>query len=127
MVGSSSTQPPRLYSRLLELLRSFSFPNSFTFATHAFYSFVLHDNSTVPILPSQWTSFVLHQFSLVTHWSLVRDSLSENFRNAFSWLISLRALKVRHFLRNWGYINSAQCASCWQDETTDHCFFNNLL
>ena len=120
----SAPQPTQLYSRLLELFRSFSSLNSFTFSTRAFYSLLVRKFSTVPILPRQWASFVLRQFSLVTHWSLVRDSLSENSKNDLAWLITMRAVKVRHSLRNWGYIDSAQCASCRRVETIDHCFLN---
>ena len=40
------------------------------------------------------------------------------------WLIALRAVKVRHSLRNWDYIPSARCASCSRMETIDHCFIN---
>ena len=34
------------------------------------------------------------------HWSLVRDSFTENFKNDLWWLIALRALKV-HMTRNF--------------------------
>ena len=39
-------------------------------------------------------------------------------------MISLRAVKVRDSLRNWGYIVSSRCASCPRVETIDHCFLN---
>ena len=39
-------------------------------------------------------------------------------------MISLRAVKVRDSLRNWGYIASSRCASCPRVETIDHCFLN---
>jgi len=58
------------------------------------------------------------------HWSLVRDSLTENFKSDLSWLITLKAVKVRESLRNWGYISSDNCASCPRRETIDHCFLN---
>ena len=41
-----------------------------------------------------------------------------------AWLITFRAVKVRHSLRNWGYIASARCASCPRVETIDHCFLH---
>ena len=31
---------------------------------------------------------------------------------------------MRHSLRKWGYIASAQCASCPRVETIDHCFLH---
>ena len=55
----------------------------------------------------------------------MRDSFAENVKNDLAWLISLRAVKIRHSLKNWGYINSSQCASCLREETIDHCFLNN--
>ena len=54
----------------------------------------------------------------------MRDSFAENVKNDLAWLISLRAVKVRLSLRNWGYINSFQCASCRRVETNYHCFLN---
>ena len=54
----------------------------------------------------------------------MRDSFTENFKNDLAWLITLRAVKVRHSLRNWGYIASARCASCPRVETIDHCFLH---
>ena len=85
-----------LWSPACSVLLGFSFPNSFTFSTCAFYSLLLRKFSTVPILPRQWASFVLRRFSLVTHWSLVRDSLSENSKNDLAWFISMQAIKVTH-------------------------------
>ena len=58
------------------------------------------------------------------HWSLVRDSFTENFKNDLLWLIALRAVKVRDSLQNWGVTDSGSCASCPLRETTDHCFLN---
>ena len=63
-------------------------------------------------------------FSLTSHWQHVRDNLTENYKNDLVWLIALRAVKVRHSLRNWGYIPSARCASCPRMKTLDHCFIN---
>ena len=99
-------------------------PQGFSFTTSAFYSLFLRAASTVPILLRQWSSFTSRRFSLSTHWSLLRDSFPKNVKNDLAWLISLRAVKVRHSLRNWGYINSFQCASCRRVETIDHCFLN---
>lgn len=49
---------------------------------------------------------------------------TENYKNDLAWLITLRAVKVRDSLKNWGYIPSAVCASCPRLETIDHCFLN---
>ena len=57
----------------------------------------------------------------------MRDSFTENFKNDLAWLITLRSVKVRHSLRNCGYIASDRCASCPQVETIDYlrlCFFS---
>ena len=53
-----------------------------------------------------------------------RHSLESSSKNDLPWLISMRAVKMRHSLRNWGYIDSAQCASFRRVQTIDHCFFN---
>ena len=54
----------------------------------------------------------------------MRDNFTSNHKNDLAWLITLRAVKVRHSLRNWGYISSPCCASCSRIETIDHCFLN---
>ena len=54
----------------------------------------------------------------------MRDSFTENFKNDLAWLNTLKAVKVRHSLRNWGYIASARCATCPRVETIDHCFLH---
>ena len=61
---------------------------------------------------------------MVKHWALVCNSRTENFKNDLSWLITLKAIKVRESLRNSGYIASDRCASCPRRETIDHCFLN---
>ena len=54
----------------------------------------------------------------------MRDNFPQNYKNDIAWLITLRAIKVRHSLRNWGYISSSRCASCSRIETIDHCLLN---
>ena len=53
-----------------------------------------------------------------------RRSLESSSKNDLPWLISMRAVKMRHSLPNWGHIDSAQCASCRRVQTIDHFFFN---
>ena len=57
-------------------------------------------------------------------WPHIRDTLSENYLNDVSWLISLHAIKVRKSIKNWGYINSDSCAICSRCETFEHCFLS---
>ena len=120
----SAARPTVFYSRLLQELRSFNFPPSFSFTSKALYSLFLQRSISVPILPYDWTSYVPTRFSFFTHWKSVRDSFTENFKNDLAWLITLRSVKVRHSLRNCGYIASARCASCPWVETIDHCFLH---
>ena len=88
------------------------------------YAKLLLLGSSSPSLPRQWAFFLGPSFSLRDHWSLVRDGFTENFKNDLLWLIALRGVKTRDALSNWGYINSAACASCPRRETIDHCFIN---
>ena len=88
------------------------------------YASLLSLSSSPPVLPRQWSMFIGSGFSLDDHWSLVRDSFTENFKNDLLWLITLRAVKVRDSLKNWGYIASCVCAFCSRRETIDHCFLN---
>ena len=117
----SAARPTVFYSRLLQELRSLNFPRSFSFTSKALFSPFLQRYISVPILPNDWTSYVPTRFSFFTHWKSVPDSFTENFKNDLAWLITLRAVKVRHSLPNLGYIASARCASCPRVETIDHC------
>ena len=122
-----AARPTVFYSRLLQELRSFNFAPSFSFTSKALYSLFLQRSISVPNLPYDWTSYVPTRFSFFTHWKSVRDSFTENFKNDLAWLITLRSVKVRHSLRNCGYIASDRCASCPQVETIDYlrlCFFS---
>ena len=120
----NALSPSTFYSPLLATLHELTFPPSFSFSAKDFYSLLLAKISSIPILPLQWTPFVPRYFLLTSHWQRVRDNLTENYKNDVAWLISLRAVKVRHSLRNWGYIPSVRCASCSRIETIDHCFIN---
>ena len=112
------------YSPLLQSLRELRFPANFSYTSKEFYTILLAKIISVPILPSPWTPFVPRLFSLSTHWKRVRDNFTANRRNDLAWLITLRAVKVRDSLRNWGYIPSSRCASRPRIETIDHCFLN---
>ena len=97
----SAAQPTSFYASVLSSLQSVNIPRTFL-----------------------WSPFVSARFSLSRHWRLVRDDFTENFKNDLAWLITLRAIKVRRSLRDWGYIGSSRCASCPRDETIDHCFLH---
>ena len=96
----------------------------FVFSTKRVYRALLKENSASPILHRFWVSFLGPGFVLDRHWSLVRDTFCENYKNDLLWLIVLRAIKVRYSLKYWGYINSDKCAFCSRIETIDHCFLN---
>ena len=107
---------------LLNSLKSFNFPSSF-FESKTFYKEIMKHRSTSLTLPGFWWSPILRiDFCLSCHWASVRDSFTEHFKNDLLWLITLRAVKVRESLRNWGYIDNPLCASCPCVESIDHCF-----
>ena len=81
-------------------------------STKNVYSFLLRVKSSPPLLPRRWSSYLSPGFSILDHWGRVRDGFSENYKNDLSWLITLRATKVRDSLKNWGYIGSDHCAFC---------------
>ena len=115
----SALSPSTFYS---PLLRSLQFPVNFSYTSKEFYTVLLTKVTSAPILPSLWSPFVPRFFSLRAHWKKVRDNFTSNHKNDLAWLITLRAVKVRDSLRNWGYISSPRCASCPRIETIDHCF-----
>ena len=112
------------YLPLLTIIRDLVVPETFSNTSKDFYALLLRKIYTSPILHRFWTPFVSCTFSLTAHWQRVRNNFTENFKNDVAWLISLRAVNVRDSLRNWGYIDSARCASCPRTETIDHCFLN---
>ena len=99
-------------------------PSSFVFSSKNIYRELLKRKSSPPILPFFWAPFVGINFDLLKHWSNVRESLTENFKNDLLWLITLRAVKVRDSLCSWGYIDFDRCTCCSRKETIDHCFVN---
>ena len=120
----SALSPSTFYSPLLRSLRDLQCPVNFSYTSKEFYTVLLTKVSSAPILPSLWSPFVPRFFSLKAHWKNVRDNFTSNHKNDLAWQITLRAVKVRHSLRNWGYISSPRCASCSRVETIDHCFLN---
>ena len=118
----SSASPTPFYDSCLRLLLELSRVPDLT--SRKIYAHLLSTVASPPVLPFEWSSFVPSNFSLARHWSLVRDSFSENFKNDLLWLITLRGVKVRSSLRSWGYIGSDICASCPRRETIDHCFLH---
>ena len=120
----SALSPSLFYVPLLQTLRDLHLPPNFSFSAKEFFSLLFVKVSSAPILPYLWNPFVPRSFALTRHWLHVRDNFTENYKNDIAWLITLRAVKVRHSLRNWGYISSSQCASCSRIETIDHCFLN---
>ena len=120
----SALSPSKFYSPLLQSLREVRFPVNFCYTSKEFYTILLTKIISVPILPSPWNPFFPRSFSLSTHWKRVRDNFTANYKNDLAWIITLRGIKVRDSLRNWGYIPSSRCASCFRIETIDHCFLN---
>ena len=113
------------YSGSLSTLEKLArLPTSFVYSSKNVYRELLKELSSPPILPRFWSPFLRPALDMGEHWALVRDSRTENFKSDLSWLITLKAVKVRESLRNWGYIASDKCASCPRRETIDHCFLN---
>ena len=118
----NAASPSKFYSRMIDLLKSCSFPGSFGFDSKSIYKELIKRHCSLPVLPRFWSPLLSRSFSLPRHWSFVRDSFTENYKSDLSWLITLRAVKVRESLRNWGYIDNPSCATCSQTESIDHCF-----
>jgi len=94
------------------------------FSAKKCYRALLKKRSSLPVLPRPWVSLLRPGFLFERHMSLVHDGFSENYIDDLSWLITLRAVKVRDSLHSWGYIASDRCAKCNLKETIDHCFLN---
>lgn len=121
--GAASPTP--FYNECFASFEKFScVPDNFSYTSKNIYKELLKERTSQPILPRYWSTFVGPTFDLLTHWKNGHDPLTENFKSDISWLISLRAAKVRDSLHNWGYIDNDKCATCPRKETVDHCFLN---
>ena len=121
----SANMPTSFFTGSLGVLEKLArLPDSFVFSSKNIYRELLKELSSPPILPRFWSPFLRPSLDMAKHWSLVHDSIMENFENDLSWLITLKAVKVRESLRNQGYINSDLCATCPRREIIDHCFLN---
>ena len=119
----SALTPSRFYEACVTTLVSVDY-RQIPLTTKAVYRALNKVKSSPPILPRQWSHFLWPGFSLKEHWARVRDGVSDNRANDLFWLITLRGVKVRDSLKNWGYIASDRCGSCNRKETIDHCFLN---
>ena len=89
--------------------------------SNVLYKKLLSVESSPPILHRQWSQVIGPRFSLDGHWSLVRDSFTENFINDVIWFVESRCAILS---LTGGAISSSQCASCPLRETIYHCFLN---
>ena len=118
----SSPEPTPFYLSCLSVMSRFDVVNTPP-SSKAIYC-ALNKVSTPPSLHRAWVPYLGPGFSIRDHWAKVRDSFCDNRLNDLFWLITLRGVKVRDSLYNWGYIPSYKCAMCNRRETTDHCFLN---
>ena len=119
----SAPNPTPFYEACVATLSSVDL-GKISLSTKAIYQSLNKVKSSPPVLPRRWAPFLWPDFSLKEHWARVRDGVSENRMNDLFWLITLRGVKVRDSLKNWGYIASDRCAFCNLKETIDHCFLN---
>lgn len=118
----SAALPTKFYINVIDLFKSFVFPESFVFDSKVIYKEIFRYRCTLPVFPSFWSPLLSRPFSFSRHWSQVRDAFTENYKNDLLWLITLRAVKVRESLCKWGYLDNPLCASCPRAESIDHCF-----
>ena len=118
----SSPEPTPFYLSCLSVMSRFDVVNTPP-SSKAIYC-ALNKVSTPPSLHRAWVPYLGPRFSIRDHWAKVRDSFCDNRLNDLFWLITLRGVKVRDSLYNWGYIPSYKCAMCNRRETTNHCFLN---
>ena len=125
-LSPSALTPTKFYNTCLSDLSKLSrlIKDNTVLSTKNIYLHLLKVKSSPPILPYSWSSFLGNSFVIKDHWSKVRDLFTENYKNDLLWLITLRAVKVRDSLKNWGYIDSDRCATCNKKETIDHTFLN---
>ena len=105
-----------IMNSLVTVTKRIPVKSSFCFSSKNCYSELLKDTTSLPVLPYRCFNNLGSFLCLSTHWSLVRDSLKENFKNDPVWLITLRAVTVSNSLKSWGYSVSDLCADCDRKE-----------
>jgi len=124
----SALKPTPFYTQCLKIItgleRMINSRSQFTYSAKNCYAQLLQETVSAPLLPVYWRSFIGYDLSIRSHWPLVRDHFTENFKNDIAWLITLRGIKIRDSLKSWGYITTDSCAYCQRKETIDHCFLN---
>ena len=76
-----------VFNSLVTVTKRIPTMSTFCFTSKNCYRDLLKDTTSVPVLLG-------YPLSLPTHWSLICDSLTENYKNDLAWLITLRAVKV---------------------------------
>lgn len=123
----TAKQPTIFYQLVLSALNDLDSrvrDKNFKFTSKAIYLKFLSQTVASPLLSPFWRAYIGPTLDSDHHWSLVRETFTENYKNDIAWLITLKGIKVRASLRSWGYIDSDKCAYCDRKETIDHCFLN---
>lgn len=123
----TAKQPTIFYQLVLSALNDLDSrvrDKNFKFTSKAIYLKFLSQTVASPLLPPFWRAYIGPTLNSDDHWSLVRETFTENYKNDIAWLITLKGIKVRASLRSWRYIDSDRCAYCDRKETIDHCFLN---
>ena len=122
----STTTPfyEKVYNVLVTLEKKIRDKTTFKFTSKEIYLKLLSETVASPLLHPFWRAFTGPALDIKTHWPLVRDSITENYKSDVAWLITLKGIKVCDSLRLWGYIASDACAYCKRKEMIDHCFLN---
>ena len=123
----TAKQPTIFYQLVLSALNDLDSrvrDKNFKFTSKAIYLKFLSQTVASPLLSPFWRAYIGPTLDSDDHWSLVRETFTENYNNDIAWLITLKGIKVRASLRSWRYIDSDKCAYCDRKETIDHCFLN---
>ena len=122
----SSDVPSSYYVKCLAFFRSLfskykSLPDNLS--CKSLYLLLLDVPSVAPKSAGFWGSVVgrpINRWAWV--WRKSRFKVIENRKNDLVWFLIHRAVRVRHALKIWGYIDIDKCAICNRVETIEHCF-----
>lgn len=114
------------YDNCLEYFRNFDIlvRSDVFLSIKVFYFYLLKKRFSFFLFFGVWVVFLGFGLGLKDYWFKVCDVLFENFKNDFVWVIIFRVVKVRDFLKFWGYIDFDRCVFCNVKEIIDYCFFN---
>lgn len=93
----TAKQPTIFYQLVLSALNDLDSrvrDKNFKFTSKAIYLKFLSQTVASPLLSPFWRAYIGPTLDSDHHWSLVKETFTENYKNDIAWLITLKGIKV---------------------------------